>query len=67
MSTDTKLKVTFAQKLVLQDIRRRRHVDIRTVSEAYRQAAIDLGMMEPPMVEIEADMLRLTDAGRAAA
>ena len=38
-------------------------VDIRTISEPYRQRAIDLGMMEPPLVDIEGDFLFVTYAG----
>lgn len=54
------------QMMVLKDIAKRKSVDIRTISEPYRQRMIDLGMMEPPLVEIDADRVSLTNAGRAA-
>ena len=41
-------------------------LDIRKLSEPYRQRAIDLGMMEPPLVDIDGDFLFVTAAGRAA-
>lgn len=38
--------------------------DIREVSEPLRQRIIDLGMMEPPLVDIDADRIYVTEAGR---
>jgi hypothetical protein len=67
--------VTEAQIIVLRHIAEPRvdmltgrinQIDIRKISEPYRQRAIDLGMMEPPLVEIDGDFLSITDAGRAA-
>lgn len=52
------------QLLVLRDIQKRGSVDIRAISEPYRQRMIDLGMMEPPLVQVDADRVSLTDAGR---
>ena len=60
------MKLTWRQLQVLRDIDARGTVDIRRQIEEYRQRAIDLGMMEPPLVDIEADRLTLTDAGREA-
>lgn len=45
---------------------RRRAVDLREVREAWRQKAIDLGTMEPPLVDVDGDMVSITDAGREA-
>lgn len=50
--------------IVLQHIAALGRVDIRQISESYRQKAIDLGMMEPPLVNIDADQMRVTDAGQ---
>lgn len=67
--------MTEAQIIVLRHIAEPRvdmltgrinQIDIRRISEPYRQRAIDLGMMDPPLVEIDGDFLRITDAGRAA-
>lgn len=41
-------------------------VDLREISEPMRQRIIDLGMMEPPLVDVNADQVYLTDAGRTA-
>lgn len=67
--------LSWEQKMVLRHIAdapqgktmgRPRRVDIRNVSEAYRQRVIDLGMMQPPLVDIDGDWLSVTDAGRSA-
>lgn len=42
-----------------------RTLDLRKVSEPMRQRLIDMGMMEPPLVDVDGDHVRLTDAGRA--
>jgi hypothetical protein len=55
-----------AQAIVLRNIIDRRWVDIRKISEPYRQNAIDLAMMEPPLIDINADQMFATDAGRSA-
>ena len=60
----TPMKATHV--MVLKDIAERRGVDIRKVSEPYRQRIIDLGMMEPPLVQIDADRVSLTADGRSA-
>ena len=52
---------------VLEHMARQRTVDVRTVSEVYRQTAIDLAMREPPLVDIDADRMFLTAEGKAAA
>ena len=41
--------------------------DLRYVSEAMRQRLIDLAMLEPPLVDVDADRVSLTDAGRKVA
>lgn len=40
-----------------------RSVDLREISEPMRQAIIDLGMMEPPLVEVDADQVFLNGHG----
>lgn len=58
-------RLTTAHRMVLSLIRDRTpHID--KVSEAFRQKAIDLAMMEPPLVETDGPRLTITDAGRAA-
>jgi hypothetical protein len=42
------------------------NVDLRGTSEAMRQRLIDLAMMEPPLVDVDADRVFLTAAGREA-
>lgn len=69
------MKLSEGHSRVLRNLARKRidpatnrvlHVDIRQVSEPFRQKAIDLAMMEPALVDIEADRLFVTDAGRKA-
>lgn len=45
--------------------RRKLGVDITKVSEPMRQRIIDLGMHEPPLVDIQGDMIDVTAAGLA--
>lgn len=59
------MKLSPAQYIVLRLLRDETR-DIRHVSEAFRQCVIDLGVMEPPLVDIDGDVLRITPAGRAA-
>ena len=40
-------------------------MDLRKVSEPMRQRLIDLAMQEPPLVDVDADRVSITDAGRA--
>lgn len=42
-------------------------MDLRKVSEPMRQRLIDLAMMEPALVDVDADRVFITKAGRAAA
>lgn len=42
------------------------YVDLRKISEPTRQRLIDLGMMEPPLVDVDADRVSLTEAGKSA-
>lgn len=39
---------------------RKRSVDLREISEPMRQALIDLGMHEPPLVDVDADRVQIT-------
>lgn len=64
------MNLSDAHMIVLRDINRRcspacpkSPVDLRVVGEAYRQKAIDLGMMEPPLVDVRGDYLITTAAG----
>jgi len=41
--------------------------DLRHVSEPMRQRLIDLAMLEPPLVDVDADRVSLTEAGRKVA
>lgn len=43
-----------------------RVLDLRHVSEPMRQRLIDLAMCEPPLVDVDADRVYLTNAGRVA-
>lgn len=38
-------------------------VDLRDISEPMRQKIIDLGMMEPPLVQVDADQVSITGYG----
>lgn len=69
------VKLSEAQMMVLAHIAeprvdmltgRMNQLDIRRLSEPYRQRAIDLAMHEPPLVDIDGDFLFVTDAGRLA-
>lgn len=40
-------------------------LDLRKISEPMRQRLIDLGMMEPPLVDVDADRVFITAAGSA--
>ena len=44
----------------------KRGADLRKVSEQYRQHLITFGMMEPPLVDVDADRVTINAAGRAA-
>lgn len=52
--------------IALQNVVDKTWVDIRKISEPHRQRLIDLGMMEPPLVDIDADQIYITEAGRNA-
>jgi len=51
---------------IVLDLIRGRGADLRKISEGMRQAIITLGMTEPPLVDVRADEVYITDAGRAA-
>lgn len=38
-------------------------VDLREIGEPMRQKIIDLGMMEPPLVQVDADQVSITGYG----
>lgn len=40
--------------------------DLRKVSDQWRQRLIDLGMREPPLVDVLADQVFITEHGREA-
>jgi len=61
-----RVKLSEAQRAVLQNIADRQWVDIRRISEPYRQAAIDLAMHEPALIDIDADQMYCTPLGRQA-
>lgn len=55
--------ITLAHIIALQDIRARPH-DLRRATEPFRQRVIDLGMLEPPLVDVDADRVFITEAGK---
>lgn len=40
-------------------------VDLRDISPAMRERLIDLAMQEPPLIDVDADQVFVTDAGKA--
>lgn len=54
----------FWRKRILEHLAEVGSVDLRKISEPMRQRLIDLGMEEPPLVDVDADRVHLTDAGR---
>lgn len=59
------VKLTLPQRFVLTLVAER-GLDLRKIRESTRQRAIDLAMMEPPLVDVDSDRLFITPAGRAA-
>ena len=55
----------FWRKRVLEHIAEVGKLDLRRISEPMRQRLIDLAMEEPPLVDVDADRVFLTEAGRA--
>lgn len=53
----------FWRKRVLEHLAEVGCLDLRKISEPMRQRLIDLAMEEPPLVDVEADQVRLTAAG----
>lgn len=53
----------FWRKRILEHLARVGSVDLRVISEPMRQRLIDLAMEDPPLVDVDADQVRLTDAG----
>lgn len=51
--------------IVLRHIHRNGEVDLREVSEPMRQKIIDLGMNEPPLINVRGDLIACTACGRA--
>ena len=59
------MRLTWPQRAALEEAATG-GCDLRRVSEPMRQRLIDLAMMDPPVVEVEADRVTATDLGRAA-
>lgn len=59
------MKLTQIEWIVL-DLVRKRGADLRQIGEPMRQAIITLGVAEPPLVDVRADEVYITDAGRSA-
>lgn len=57
----------FWRKRILEHLLEVGSVDLRNISEPMRQRLIDLGMEEPPLVDVDADRVSLTPAGYLAA
>jgi hypothetical protein len=57
----------FWRKRVLEHLAEVGGVDLRKISEPMRQRLIDLAMEEPPLVDVDADRVFLTQAGHLAA
>lgn len=58
--------LTPIQIIVLKEIDKNHLADIREMSEPWRQAVISLGMVEPPLIDVEADQVMLTIRGEDA-
>jgi hypothetical protein len=61
------MKLTEMQSIVLGHLIAAGHIDVRKISEPHRQRFIDLAMMEPPLVDIDAGRIYATAAGIARA
>lgn len=54
------------RRIILQQVATMER-SLREMGEPYRQAVIDLGMMEPPLVEVfDGEWVQITEAGRQA-
>lgn len=51
------------QITMLENLAKRGGADLRKISEAYRQMLITFGMMDPPLVQVDADRVTITEAG----
>lgn len=58
------MRLTWPQRAALEEAATG-GCDLRRVSEPMRQRLIDLAMMDPPLVEVDADRVTATDLGRA--
>lgn len=58
--------LNFTHWMVMKLVYAHRQIDLRRYSESVRQRAIDLAMREPPLIDIDADHIFLTEAGHAA-
>jgi hypothetical protein len=56
----------FTHWIVMKLIADQGQIDLRRYSEPVRQRAIDLAMHEPPFIDIDADRIFLTPAGKQA-
>lgn len=54
------------QVVMLENLAKRGGADLRKISEQYRQMLITFGMMEPPLVDVDADRVTITEAGHRA-
>lgn len=60
------MNLSFRERASLDLFRNTATLDLRSVGEKLRQGLIDLGMREPPLVDVDADRVYLTQAGREA-
>lgn len=58
--------LNFSHWLVMKLVYAHKQIDLRRYSERVRQRAIDLAMHEPAYIDIDADRIFLTDAGKEA-
>lgn len=56
----------FWKKRILEHLAKVGTLDLREISEPMRQRLIDLAMDEPALVDVDADQVFLTDAGKNA-
>ena len=57
-------RLSVSHRLVLSKIVRT-GLYLREINEGTRQRVIDLGMLEPPLVEVDGDLVTATEAGRS--
>lgn len=57
------MTLTDMQAIVLARVFHRQMDDLRELGERGREVVIDLGMMEPPLIDTRADEIFITEAG----